>query len=143
MVTAERGCLLSCPKSEVEEAAVFHAGLLHVSASHCEFSSILLWKKTQCCSSLKSGVRGEPPLRCIPGVMGCHTFPSQGQRNLRRHLKRLFSPECCDVWSGLSVPQGVFWDVWGCHSQGRLLDWSSVTWVTLKESLVVTIIPLR
>lgn len=46
MGTSERGCRLRCPKCEVEEAALFHAGLLHVSASHCEFSSILLWKKT-------------------------------------------------------------------------------------------------
>lgn len=46
MGTSKQSCRLGCPKCEVKEAALFHAGLLHVSASHCEFSSILLWKKT-------------------------------------------------------------------------------------------------
>lgn len=92
MGTAEGGCHLRRPRCEVEEAALFHAGLLHVSASHCEFSSILLWKKTPVLQLTQEGVRGEPPLRRIAGVLGCHTCPSQGQRSLRRCLKETLFP---------------------------------------------------
>ncbi|ELK37865.1 hypothetical protein MDA_GLEAN10013746 [Myotis davidii] len=70
MGTSERGCRLRCPKCEVEEAALFHAGLLHVSASHCEFSSILLWKKTPVLQLTQEGGKRDPekPLGCGNGT---------------------------------------------------------------------------
>lgn len=130
------GWLLRYLKHEKEEPDGFHTGLVNVHTILLLIQQCFIVDGNPSVAAHSGvGLKGGPPLWCIlecSGGVSHFSFPGP-KKPLENAWGSLFLPKCYDVWSVIRMLLDVC-----CGHLGLPLpwgfDWSSVTWVTLKES---------